>query len=277
MLPYSLHQKHIPSFMGRMVVDPLDPNKRYFPDITEPGPQNIIPGIAEDPIPYKSRADIIQSAQATSLKVILASYFKLCGESSAENSVTFQSDIVKRYQMTQNELRLKKLMENADFSQGVTKLLEQYGKLYMVVGFLTTKATTWDMKAGKGRMATARAEIPLGEMTGLPNMPSVALGGTYQQTAHAGMTGEVEEEEIFAVAYDVLKKKRTLDWNSSMYVSSRPVLGAEKRVKGGFGALGDDDSEPEVDDVESEEDTPEDLVLEAWINEKEDKEDCLIL
>lgn len=277
-LPYSIHQKHIESFMGRIVVDHLDPNRRYYPDIKEPSPQSIIPDIQEDPIPYRSRADVIRSARTTTLQAILASYFKLCGENSTHGSVAFQSEVVKRYQMTQNEPRFKELMANANFAKGVTALMNEYGKVYMIVGFLTTKATKWDTEAGESRLATARAKLPLNEITGMPNAPSVGLDTSYKQTDQRQMTGEVEEEEIFAVAYDFVKKKHTLGWNPSMYVSSRPVLGSEKRAKGGFISLGDDDSDQEVEcEEQSDGETSDNAVFELGAEDSKDDGNCIEL
>lgn len=56
------------------------------------------------------------------------------------------------------------------------------------------------------------------------------------------MTGEVEPEEMFAVAYDVVKPKHSLPWISSRYMAERPILGDEKRASGSQLSFGRKDS-----------------------------------
>lgn len=234
-LPYSLHGDHIPSFMGRIVLDPLDPNRRFAPSGYEnAGPETIAPGITGKPIPYKSRADIIRGANSSSLRAVLTKYFNMCGSTDTENTVALHGDEVKRYQMIQNEVQLGRLMENSKFEKETQALMAKSfrGRVYLVVGFLTTKGTQWDVEVSRSRMVAARAQAPTGTASGAgPDLDvdaEAAISHSEQQT----MTGEVEQEEIFAVAYDIVQPKHSVPWKSSRYMAERPVLGDEKRASG---------------------------------------------
>ncbi|MCJ1320245.1 hypothetical protein MMC15_005583 [Xylographa vitiligo] len=248
-LPYSVHEKHIPSFMGRIVLRPLDPNYAFTPEHF--GPQTIIPDILEDPIIYKSRADIINGASNNSIRAQLTRYFSIGGQQDKEHLVSMQSENVKRYQMTQIPSRFQQLMKDSRMAAEVRAMMRmnKVRKIYMVVGFLTTTSTTYETNKADSRIAKARATAPIGEALGLPAELDVALEGSMGRSVGRYTTGTVDVEEIFAVAYDTVISRHFFDNKST------PIHGHELRVKGSHLALGEDDSDQEIeDDSEDEKD-----------------------
>ena len=252
-LPYSLHGDHIRTFMGRVVLDPLDPNRRFVPlDYETAGPETIVPGITEKPIPYKSRADVIRGATSSSLQAVLTKYFNLCLSTDTESTVALHGNEVKRYQMIQNEVKFKRLMENPKFERETQTLMAKSfrGRVYLIVGFLTTKGTQWDVGVSNSRMAAARAQVPTGTASSAGPDLDVGAETASSRSEQKTMTGEVEQEEIFAVAYDVVKPKRSVPWISSRYMAERPVLGDEKRASGSHLSLGRKDSSSSDEEME---------------------------
>jgi hypothetical protein len=61
-LPYSLHPEHIAHFMGRIVLDPINPLRLFMPDPEQPdgfNPEDIVPNLKRDPVPYQDRAEVV--------------------------------------------------------------------------------------------------------------------------------------------------------------------------------------------------------------------------
>ncbi|MCJ1380858.1 hypothetical protein MMC17_003967 [Xylographa soralifera] len=235
--------------MGRIVLKPLDPNYAFTPEYF--GPQTIIPDILEEPILYKSREDIIRGASNSSIRAQLTRYFSIGGQQDKEHTVSMQSEHVKRYQMTQIPSRFQQLMKDSRMAAEVRAMMRmnKVRKIYMVVGFLTTTSTTYDLNKSDGRVVNARATAPIGEALGLPAELDVALEGSMGRSVGRYTTGTVDNEEIFAVAYDTVVSKHFFDSKST------PIHGHELRVKGSHLALGGEDSDQEIeDDSEDEKD-----------------------
>ena len=252
-LPYTLHGKHIPNLMGRVVVDPLDPLKRYIPDSSKLNPQDIIPDILEESIAYRSCVEVVEAASSNLLKARLTSYFGLTDDHSANSSVALRSELVQRYQMTQIAPKFKKLMVNTDFAQEIVELLRESkrNEVFMIVGFLTTKGSQWDIEAGGSRRRAGNATVPIGEVSGTSSTFDVTIEGSHTSSAHrrTNVLADDNLEEVFGIAYNVVKKQYSFNRKAQNFVSSRPVLGDEKRSKGGHltmalrDALGDSDEE----------------------------------
>lgn len=133
--------------------------------------------------------------------------------------------------MIQNPVEFKRLIK---FERETPNLMAKSfrRRVYLVVGFLITRGTQWDVGVSKSRMAAARAQVPTGTASGAG--PDLDIGGetAISRLERKTMTGEIEQEEIFAVAYDVIKPKRSVPGMSSRYMAERPVLRDEKRASG---------------------------------------------
>lgn len=274
-LPYSLHGKHISTFMGRIVQDPLDPLRRFVPeDYKNSGPDRICPGILEEPIAYATRADIAKSADTRHLNLVLTIYFALAGKLDTSESISKDGDLVKRYQMSQNTLRLERLLADPSFRAETLKLVtESKGKkLFFVVGFLTTEGTEWKLEGKESRLGVARGRVPVGPLTGNTPDLDVSAAVEWESNRTKNVTGRVEQEEIFAVAYDVLKPPHTsMLFRRNKQPSENPVLAGQFRATRDHLSLGKDESDEELDEddgapVTIDSDNTEDLKSEyvAW-------------
>ena len=269
-LPYSLHESHIPHLMGRIVLDPFDPLRRFAPDPSHDGfnPEDIVPNIRPEPIPYRSRKDVIRAASSVTLQGSLASYFGAHADSTSSQSVEFESDIVKRYQMINNVVVFGKLMADGRYSALVERLWGEAKTdgVLLVTGFLSTKMTRWTTSAGRGTGVGVNVEVPAGELLGAPIDGNPGMNASVSREAGHDMSGQVDVEEIFAVAYDVIKHKHTLDKKAKHWVATTTVLGDEKRTKAGHLAFGEEDSEEEIEyHPETEEDQTSVFVLESSV------------
>ncbi|KAL9065888.1 MAG: hypothetical protein Q9161_007941 [Pseudevernia consocians] len=120
------------------------------------------------------------------------------------------------------------MMSDDRYKTQVELLLSDAKKdeVFLVTGFLTTKMTRWTTSAGREH-------------------------------------GQVEIEEIFAIAFDVIKHKHSLDKKVKHWMATTKVLGDVKRTKAGHLAFGDEDSDEEIEyHLETEEDDALPFVLE---------------
>ena len=227
-------------------------------------PETIVPGITAKPIPYKSRADVIRRATSSSLQAVLTKYFDLRLSTNTESTVALHGDEVKRYQIIQNEVKFERLMKDQKFERETQTLMAKSfrGRVYLIVGFSTAKGTQWDVEVSKSRMAAARAQLPTGTASGAGPDLDVGAETATSHWEQKTMTGEVEQEEIFAVAYDVVKPKHSIPWKSSRYLAERPVLGDEKRASGSHLSLGLKDSSSSDEEMEDFNNLPKKIELE---------------
>ena len=249
-LPYSLHEEHIPHLMGRVVIDPLDPLRRFAPDPEHHGfnPEDIVPTILRDPVPYRSRHDVIRAASNITLQGSLASYFAAHVGRDRDHSVELEGDFVRRYQMINNTLVFRNLMSDQRYSAQVEQLLTEAKKdeALLVTGFLTTKVTRWTTSAGREHGAGVNLEVPV-DLLGGPIDVNPTIDLSLSREAGHDMTGQVEIEEIFAVAYDVVRHKYSPDRKAKHWVATTTVLGDEKRTKASHLAFGEEDSDEEIE------------------------------
>jgi hypothetical protein len=75
--------------------------------------------------------------------------------------------------------------------------------------------------------------------------PGVSVEGTSGREHE--ITGQVDEEEVFAIAYDVVKNKYSFDKSVKGWVSKTPVLGDEKRVQASHLGMAGADSDEELE------------------------------
>ena len=179
--------------------------------------------------------------------------------------------------MTQNKLKFEILMGN-EYAREVRELLKESKskggreQVWMVVGFLTTGETRWFVEKREGKAVGGRVGVPLSGHV-LPNIVSApsslpgaqepeppssqastnpeppispppasntSLHGTLVTSSHLtdATTGTTPGEAIFAITYDVVRVRYGYDRRTWGFVSGRPVLGGEMRVKGGHLVLG---------------------------------------
>ena len=259
-LPYSIHGEHIPHLMGRIVLDPLNPLRRFIPDPEEVegfNPEDVVPGIQRAPVSYEDRSELIRAASGAKLRARLSDYLGLETGTSASSSVELRAAKVRRYEMVNHAGVFRRFMERADFRTLIEGLLDEskHGEALMVVGFYTAEKSRWAASQTAGREHGANVEVTVGALVaGAPIGMDPGVGITVNSSVGHRMAGKGDGEEIFAVAYDVVKRKHALDRNAKRWVSSTPVLGDEKRVQAGHLAMGDEASDGELE-YESDEET----------------------
>ncbi|POR32668.1 Uncharacterized protein TPAR_07088 [Tolypocladium paradoxum] len=256
-LPYSIHGEHIPHLMGRIVLDPLNPLRRFIPDPDEVdgfSPEDVVPGLHRDPVSYQDRTELVRAASGAKLRARLSDYLGLETGTSASSSVELRAATVRRYEMVNHAGVFRKFMQHAAFRALIEGLLDEskHGEALMVVGFYTAESSRWAASQTTGREHRADVRVPVGALAGAAVAGvDPGLEASVSSSVRHRMAGKGEGEEVFAVAYDVVKKKHALDRTAKRWVSSTPVLGDEKRVQAGHLAMGeasDDEFEYESDE-----------------------------
>jgi hypothetical protein len=248
--------------MCRVVVDKFLPLLKFAPmeplsSSTEPShnTQDIIPDVLPSPSLSTNRKDLLEIVRESKLKASLTAFFGLDTERSTEEYLSLQSQQVKRYTLKNPDQYFKKLMENELYARDVRELLETtfLSRGYFVVGFLTTVGAVWTQSRSKGHSEGATAKLPVTTITGIP-MPQLdpSISHSHSTTFNQRHCMHVAQEEIFAVAYCVVKMSYSFDKNAASFTRKTPVVGPPKRARARHLALGHG-SDEEVDDGSDEE------------------------
>ena len=320
-LDHTLPSSRIPQLLGLIVLNPYQPLTRYAP--TQLVPSDVVPGIKDDTMDTEveesmDRTFEVKAKKAGSVRAALESLVGGVGYGAGVNlsggigkktsqAVRLSNKKTRRYSMTQNKLKFETLMSNEECAREVRELLKESkstggrGKVWMVVGFLTTGETRWFVEKREGKAVGGRVGVPLvghvlpnvvsapsASPSGLPGeqeheppssqvstnpeppiSPSnTSLRGTLVTSSHlaSATTGTVPGEAVFAITYDVVRFRYGYDRRALGFVSGRPVLGGEMRVKGGHLALGPEGSDEEIEEEGEDEDEDDDegsIVLES--------------
>ncbi len=264
-LPYSLPSEHIPHLMGRIVLDPLNPLRRFIPDPDDDtagafNPEDIVPTLRREPFVYQNCTEVVRAGSGVRLRARLSDFLGIEAGASTSDSAELRAAVVRRYEMVNHGSVFRRFMAHDAFRALIEGILDEGkgGEALMVVGFYTAERTRWVTSRTSGREHGVDVQVPVGAFVGVPVGVDPGIGVSVGAEAEHGMTGEVEAEEIFAIAYDVVKKKHSLDRAARRWVSSTPVLGDEKRVQAGHLAMGQDsddeleyESEPESEGAEA--------------------------
>jgi hypothetical protein len=156
------------------------------------------------------------------------------------------------------------------YRRAVDRLLRDAkdGEGYFVVGFITAEKAKWTRTTEKMREAKVAVEVPVSAITaaaggvvlpldlgGVGGGPAVKMGNTSEAE------WEVEEEEIVAVAYDVVKRQRVFDMKARNFMDSRTEHKGPLKPKQFHLTMSDESGVSEWDedeeDVDEEESTPD--------------------
>ncbi|RYO88755.1 hypothetical protein DL766_005195 [Monosporascus sp. MC13-8B] len=208
----------IPSMMGRVVAYKLQPLEKYAPfclqcstKVDRHNPEDIIPNILPKPSLSISRKDVLSATTDHGLRLSLGSLFGIEFGREKENSVELETACIKTYALSNPDAIFDMLMQNNKYAADVQKLCASITKrqAFLVTGFLTTSGATWTRRHGEKRTGGFTAAIPVSAaVAGLPIPaelidpaiePSRMVGGSIQKTM------KVEEEQIFAMSYSLVK------------------------------------------------------------------------
>ena len=230
--------KDIESMMCRVVFDKLLPLYKFAPSTplspneTPHNTNDIIPDILPSPSLTTNRKDFLETVRDSKLQASLTSFFGLDFGRSRQDRLSLETEQVKRYTLNNPGQYFEALMENKLYAQDVRKLLRSthFGRAYLVVGFLTTSGATWVQKRTKENTTGGSVTIPISAIAGAPTgldptiSPGISTSSNQERTMH------VAEEEIFAVAYSVVKMSYSFDRKAAGFTKKTPVVGPPKRA-----------------------------------------------
>ncbi len=257
-LPYSLPASHIPHLLGRIVLDPLNPLRQFIPDPSDPSaggfnPEDIVPNLLPLPVISHDHTAVARAASSARLRARLSEYLGLETGVSASAAVELRAAVVRRYEMANHSGVFRRFMAHDGFRGLIEGMLAEgkRGEALMVVGFYTAENARWVASRTRGREHGVDVQVPVGAVVGLPVGVDPGVGASVERIVEQSMEGEVQGEEVFAVAYDVVRRKHSLDRTVKGWVSSTLVLGDEKRVQAGHLGMGrESDGELEYESEE---------------------------
>jgi hypothetical protein len=255
---------HIPSFMCRVVADPLLPQQKYapFPPIhgneAYRGTNNIIPSITPPPQISMDCREFLQRVKKMGFLVSLTSFFGIDLESGNQDTLELNSAVIKRYTLSNPESYFEELLQDELYDQALRNLLESSagGKAFLVTGFITATGAVWKKTTGQSQVTSLVATAPISAIGGVPALgldPSFSPSRTTEYNKEREL--RVVEEEIFAVAYSEVRFSRSFDKTAPKFIKKLPVVGPPKRAKARHLAMGID-SDEEIEVSSDEEDGP---------------------
>jgi hypothetical protein len=237
----------VSKMMGRVVKDPLYPLDKYVPEepLSEDDPthntSDIHSTILPEPLTYENRTDFVENIGEGAARAGLASLFNIDLTSRTEEGLSMRSQTVKRYTLKNPEQIFDRLMTNEDYASEVRALLKKttFGKAYFVVGFYTTTGTIWTQSQRQRCSGGFKLAVPISAMVG----DAAGLVEPHASTSVSNVTTQtlqmsVVEEEIFAVAYHVLKTS----WRIKGPMLKAPLMNRSRL------SFGDSDSSSDEED-----------------------------
>lgn len=239
--------------MCRVVTDPLLPLHGYAPreplSAGEPthNVQDIIPNILKEPLIYENRRDFIENVEEGAVRAGLASLFNIDFASTSAEGISLQSEKLKRYSLNNPEQIFEELMNNKDYARDVRKLLKKttFGRAYLVVGFLTTEGSIWTQSQTRKTRFGFKVTLPVSETLGGPAVADPKVDASVSGASRQGLHMHVVKEEIFAVAYDVVKTSYRVDGQGRRVKIGRPL---QTQTRLHFGDDSDSTSSDSSDD-----------------------------
>jgi hypothetical protein len=162
---------------------------------------------------------------------VMTSLFGLGAENKWEDRILLETEEVNRYALNNPKQYFSRLMENDLYARDVEELLkETKGRAYFVTGFLKTKGALWTFSNSKTHRHEASATFPIstigaGPVAILAPELDPQVSGSFARSRERVRRMIVEEEEIFAVAYSIIKRSTSLGMHSSRVRHQSPYAG----------------------------------------------------
>jgi hypothetical protein len=271
---------HIPSILGCVVAFPRDPITEYSPN-NEPSKDSgiwpivtteLIKDLHDKPITFTDLETIKLCAREGKARLKVASVLDAHATRKTENFVRYAANEVVRYVMPNPKLKLQRLWENAQYREGVLQMFKENAAksphgLPMVTGILTCRRLSVVRTSDKSWSWMARSRLPLieslGDYLGFFGAANPEASVEGSRVSENSLALHLDEEVIFALAYDHVCLKQEIDERKGGHVSrivhrkylKAPANGETKeasvqlgdRVLGDIGYFGDG-GESEVDE-----------------------------
>ena len=160
-LPYSLPSEHIPHLMGRIVLDPLNPLRRFIPDPDDDtagafNPEDIVPTLRREPFVYQNCTEVVRAGSGVRLRARLSDFLGIEAGASTSDSAELRAAVVRRYEMVNHGSVFRRFMAHDAFRALIEGILDEGkgGEALMVVGFYTAERTRW-LRRGRADASTA--------------------------------------------------------------------------------------------------------------------------
>ena len=257
--------------LGRCVVEKSLPLHDFIPNAPL-HPDSIVQDICPQGVEYTDISRVLETAVDATVKTKFTDMFKAAISQRDTKDLQITAGTVTLYDMLNPGNTLKTLMTNSDYqAQLLAKMIIQEKKrnkttefkvLPMVVGLLTCKGLEFGFEIENNRGTELQGKLPVGEATSTPNTldPEIEFKRTDERSDH--FEGKINEEVIFAVAYDEVRLASYLlkrGWKQrlrSQHPVSPPELkaGPPIRTRQGFNVRFSGSEEVELDE-EGEDDT----------------------
>lgn len=205
-LDYPISHVQMSTMLCRVVADKYNPDRAFAPD--EPLASQLLPDLVPEPFITTNRSDFFDNVRSVGLETKLLEIFHVGADRSDGNSIGLESEMVKRYSLSNPEPKFAKLMENPHYAAAVSSILagKRSGKGYLVTGFMTTTNATWSKGTIKDRAFGGGVTLDPGLLAGgVPSGFGVGVDAS-RSTSTSKQSGWVSPgEEIFAVSYVSLK------------------------------------------------------------------------
>jgi len=249
-------EKIAAKLLGRVVLAITSPLGTFAPREAVRNPLDIIPNLLPEPLLTTDRKDFIQNKISNSAGSGLTDFFGFNTAKTDDDKLTLESRLVKRYSLEQTKDVFTSLMSDEVYSEEVRRLLRENDvrKAYFVTGFITTEGSLWKRERKGGHDSGVNGELPLTSIATGP-ISRLDLGVKMSSSDNHVREQKFESKEplVFAVAYDVVKMKRTFNKTVPGYFKDKVVLGPARYANRKYLTLGPDDEE-----IIEEEDPDED-------------------
>ena len=282
LLEEAVPTSEVETMIGRVVADPLRPQADFVPNpaLDVPGlssfpsslplsspsalpsgyrsPGTIVPGINPMPTQLANVTLTIAADGSTSVGANAGSLLDVRLARHTANSAALTARLVRRHALAGLDSRKTRryfelLMADGGYSAAVGRLVRDCPthEAYFVVGFVTAEGARWKRSLATRKQVALRAEVPVATIaSGLP--VDLGVGGGPEMSSGHEVVAEydVEQEQIFAVAYDVVKRVKKLDVEARWLVRRKIEHQGLLKPKTDHLAMG---SEKEDDDSENDE------------------------
>jgi hypothetical protein len=261
-------KSEIPHMLGRVVEDKTLPMRSFAP--VDPGagssellhnPEDIIADMLPAPVEWRARKDFFSRTSEWRVEGGLADLVSIAQGHGTQRGVALESEEIRCYSMANTFHCFETLMANDSYARDVGALLERSksGHAYFVTGFLTAKGglfTEFQRQSRKSELevtAPVLTAIAPGIDTIIGGAGNPYLGPGFERSQQHGRSMEIVDEVIFAVAYDVIRGKRSLALDSRSFLKRTIQNAGPKRAKARHLAFAPDEDDSDEDDQDGEE------------------------
>jgi hypothetical protein len=219
----------IPKMMGRVVADKVVPMRCFAPFSQTPA--DMVTDIMSAPVEWSGRRDFYSQTTNWSVRAGLAELLSIDTGRSQTRSVDVKADTIKCYTLKNSMMAFERLMRVPTYAEDVRTLLKQSrrGHAYLVVGMLTAEGGLWKEFTTRSAKVGLEVKAPVLEATTGITLPggigNPEIKPEVEISQKIGREMKIGDEVIFALAYDVIRDSRSLDFEAKTFVKKTLNVG----------------------------------------------------